>query len=45
MLKNRRKENDQERNQIQTQSQKRIVQNSHVTSGINNWLYPHSNYV
>lgn len=45
MLKNRRKGNDQERNQIQKKGKKRIIKDSYVASGINNWLHPHCNYI
>lgn len=39
------KVNDGKRNQIQTQSEKRIIKDSYVASGINNWLHPHCNYI
>lgn len=39
------KRNDKERDQIQKKGKKGIIKDSHVTSGINNRLYPHCNHV
>lgn len=46
MLKNGRKtQNDCKRNQIQKKGKKRIIKDSYVASGINNWLHSYCNYV
>lgn len=39
------KANDCKRNQIQKKGKKGIIKDSHVTSGINNQLHSHCNYV
>lgn len=45
MLKNRRKANGSKRKKIQKESQKGIIEDSHITNNTYSWLHPHCNYV